>query len=347
MIFAANYSLNQKILHELYSGNDGNVLISPYSLSIAMQMVTVGSVGQTEKELNLLFGESTSFEVKGIESANSFWFRKGLRVKAAYIDKVNKLFRAKIFYLEEKNIQLQAKKINDWVATNTKNKITDLVTPANVEGVEIILLNSVYFKDNWRTPFDKGSTHKGIFYNDNSESVEVFFMFKEGRYRYFENEQFQFVAIPYQGQTTLYVAIPKVNFKNGLKLLTEKYFKNMVAQTTLSAARLYLPKIDLAIKIDAKETFKKLGIKQAFAGTADFSKMVDDTGIFISNIWHKVAISWDEIGTQAAAATAVALTKSALFLDEPIDININHPFIFWITTENATEVLFSGFIQKL
>jgi serpin B len=77
---------------------------------------------------------------------------------------------------------------------------------------------------------------------------------------------------------------------------------------------LYLPKFKLEPPtITLAKQFEALGMKTAFdqpKGSANFDKIAPrrpDDYLYISQIFHKTFIAVDEQGTEAAAATAVAM----------------------------------------
>jgi serpin B len=56
---------------------------------------------------------------------------------------------------------------------------------------------------------------------------------------------------------------------------------------------------------------------------------------------HKAFVSVDEAGTEAAAATAVIMGETAM-PGEPIEVTIDHPFIFLIRDIETGAILFVG-----
>ena len=76
--------------------------------------------------------------------------------------------------------------------------------------------------------------------------------------------------------------------------------------------------------------------------TADFSKMSDVKGLFISNVLHKAFVEVNEEGTEAAAATAVMVgVTSAAPRPDPRFV-ADHPFVFLIRDQGTGAVLFMG-----
>ena len=74
---------------------------------------------------------------------------------------------------------------------------------------------------------------------------------------------------------------------------------------------------------------------------ADFSAMTGDRALSIAEVVHKAFVSVDEEGTEAAAATAVVMVESAM-PGQPVEVTIDHPFIFLIRDIETGAVLFVG-----
>ena len=83
-----------------------------------------------------------------------------------------------------------------------------------------------------------------------------------------------------------------------------------------------------------------MGIKDAFGNGADFTNMTGGKHLKIDSVIHKAVIEVDEEGTEAAAATAVMMTRMA-FRPTPL-MQFDHPFQFMIYDEEHAVCLFSG-----
>ena len=57
-----------------------------------------------------------------------------------------------------------------------------------------------------------------------------------------------------------------------------------------------------------------------------------DTEAVLSSVSQKVRIRWDEVGLEAAAYTEVAVNAALLQPAEPVEIRLNRPFLYGIST---------------
>jgi len=73
---------------------------------------------------------------------------------------------------------------------------------------------------------------------------------------------------------------------------------------------------------------------------ADFSKMSPQP-LFVSDVVHQAFVSVDEAGTEAAAATAVIM-KAGAAPSEPVTLDVNRPFLFFVRDIPTNTVLFVG-----
>ena len=248
----------------------------------------------------------------------------------------------------------QARKtINAWVEDRTNRKIKDLV-PRNSRPTRLALVNAIWFRGVWLNEFDKVGTTDQPFYLDASKKVTAPLMHRNDKYRYAETDSIQMLELPYRGnKLSMVVALPKD--KNGLAgleaKLTPKTVESWMDKIKSSRWRevdVYLPKfkMDWGTK-EMTESFKALGMTNPFTSEADFSGMngiapSSEEAFRIGSIFHKAFVDVNEIGTEAAAATAVVMEGSAIRPDPPQVFRADHPFVFFIRDIASDSILFLG-----
>jgi len=248
------------------------------------------------------------------------------------------------------------KHINQWVAGETHDRIRDLI-PANAldETTRLVLANAIYLKAPWADPFSEGATKPERFRVRGKTPVDVPMMRKEDRhFGYAKMEGFAAVSVPYiGGELQFLVLVP--DEVNGLHALESKLTADMLAQCAKLEERdvdLHLPKFKFEPPTMAlAEKLEALGMKSAFnqpRGSANFDRMAPrkpDDYLYISQVFHKTFIAVDEKGTEAAAATAVAMmraTSAIIKKIEPIEVKVDRPFFYAIQHVPSGVCLFLG-----
>ena len=90
-----------------------------------------------------------------------------------------------------------------------------------------------------------------------------------------------------------------------------------------------------------KPLLAQMGMAPLFQ-SADFSNMFQHpTALVISDVFHKTFVEVNEAGTEAAAATAVVVNKSAPSAPIP-SFRADRPFLFAIQHGPSHTVLFMG-----
>ena len=86
-------------------------------------------------------------------------------------------------------------------------------------------------------------------------------------------------------------------------------------------------------------------MSDAFGGAADFSGISNSADLWISAVAHKAFVSVNEEGTEAAAATGMAMLTSAPLEKEPVTVTLDRPFIFLIRDRPTGAILFLGHVM--
>jgi serpin B len=347
-------------------GVDKNICFSPFSISSAFAMVYAGASGSTADEMKKFLhydGEGIhdaySALIKGLTSApegsgnlliaNSIWPQRGYRLLSSFTDLLKKAYDTEVRLVDYKgNAEQSRLEINEWVAGRTMGKIKDIL-PANSVNREskLVLVNALYFKAPWLEEFSSAATSDADFFA--AAGRRTVRMMRSVRYApYFETEDLQVVKLPYaRGLFSMLIILPRD--RDGLPALEGKIDAEMLNLVSSRPERkrvdLNLPKFKIESSFDVADAVKKLGVKSAFdKDLADFSSMNGKRDLVIDAASHKVFVETDEKGTEAAAATAIAVarTTSIIRKDEPVVFRADHPFIFLILDEASGAILFLG-----
>jgi serpin B len=245
--------------------------------------------------------------------------------------------------------------INDWASGQTHGHIRDLI-PAGAldQDTRLVVANAIYFKAPWATVFPAANTRVRDFHPPAGPVASVPTMFMNGSLGYARRAGCQIVTIPYGGREIQFVIILP-DATNGLAVLEQDLKPEMLAEcATLPdhELNLFLPKLDLEpAAVSLAAAFQALGMKNAFdvpRGSANFDRMAPrgpDKYLYISDIFHKAFLKLDESGTEAAAASAVvmmAVNGVMISPPQPIEVRVDHPFLFAIQDRTSGACLFLG-----
>lgn len=344
----------------------GNLFFSPYSLSSVLAMTFAGARGNTKTQmektlrfslkdipLHQAFADinarlETVRERFGIELAvaNALWPHKTDPFLDEYLELVGKYHQARTTPLDYVHaLETARQTINTWVEEKTGKKIRNLI-PAGIltPDTSLVLTNAIYFKGNWDSPFDTGLTKESEFFPTPRKSVRVPMMNRKQMFGYGEFGPARILDLPYsENGMSMRVILPKE--KGGLakleKNLSLQWLDGLAAHMNLAEVDVFFPKFGLASEFRLDTTLKRMGMKDAFGSNADFSGMNGRRGLCISAALHKAVVAVDEKGTEAAAASAVAMLKSPP-PGVPCEFRADHPFLFLIRENRTGSVLFMG-----
>ncbi|XP_019202111.1 leukocyte elastase inhibitor-like isoform X2 [Oreochromis niloticus] len=350
----------------------GNIFVSPLSISSALAMVYLGAKGDTAAQmaqaLSFSSGEGVHADFQKLNAdinspsasyilklANRLYGENTAHFLPDFLEATQKYYQADLKAVDFIGAPEACRaEINSWVEQQTENKIKDLLKPGTVNAdTRLALVNAVYFKGNWRNPFDEANTKEMPFKIRQNETVPVQMMYQEKKlpYNYIADHDLQILELPYVAEElSMFILLPKESSDGSdplLKLekeLTQERLnewtdrKNMEVE---SEVVLHLPKFKLEEDYELNEPLAKLGMKDVFcAGRADLSGMNGEGGLFLSTVAHKAFVEVNEEGTEAAAATDAVMWFKCYIPDT--HFTADHPFLFFIRHNKTKSILFFG-----
>lgn len=336
-----------------------NTAVSPYSVYMAMLMLTEGSSSDTKSELmealrvsslddarswfNMSIRRFTDVKDAKAEIANSIWVKSEFPVSRNYLNIVERYYNVEQFsFVSPSDAVL---KINEWVSNRT-NKLIDRIVDRLDSRTVIVLVNTVYFKANWTIPFE--SVEKGDFHSFNGTKTADYLR-GYVQAKYVDAGDYIALALSYKGTDVNFVVLmPKDNLKGFLSRLGEKGLLDVFDKLFSSSdirVDLSLPKFDVDSGIlDLNDILKSMGIKKVFIpGKADLSPMVEGNKkdeLYVDKVFHRARVRVDLYGTEAAAATAAVIKLTAV--RSAIPIKIDRPFAFFLVDPKTKAILFAG-----
>jgi serpin B len=276
--------------------------------------------------------------------ANSIWGQRGYEFKPEFLDTLARNYGAGLRIVDYVAAAEEARQaINQWVSDQTEEKIKDLIPPGLLDELtRLVLANAIYFKASWFYPFNEEGTQDGAFHIIDGGEVQVPMMFQEETFRYSAGEGYQAIELPYVGQElAMIILLPELGeFAGFEKGLSSERLSGILDDMSSQSVVLTMPKFKYESEFRLSEALIKMGMQAPFA-KADFSGMDGTRDLFISEVVHKAFIAVDEKGTEAAAATAVLMRLTAA-PSEPVEMTIDHPFIYLIRDSTTGSILFMG-----
>ena len=337
-----------------------NIVLSPFSASMALGMTLNGADGETfdamrttlgfadlsQEEINDayhgLIGLLTELDPEvRFDVANSLWANQDVPFHAAFLEAVTQAFEARA---ESRDFRDPATltAINAWVEQSTNGLIERILDELDPE-LALLLINAIYFDGAWTTQFDPSETNRQGFTRADGSTVQVDMMsIGDVEFPFGSGFGYAAVELPYGGAAfSMVVIVPHEDargFLAGLDANTWDSVINGLNPTTVDLVR--IPKFKLTYDVFLNDALKAMGMGVAFRPGADFTRMSPlGDRMCIDFVRQKTFIEVDERGTRAAAVTAVGIRPTSFN-----GLIADRPFVFAIRERLTGTILFIGLV---
>lgn len=346
-----------------------NLVFSPASIALALAMTSAGAKGTTLTEMDAVLhitdratihrsfnglitelaalnktvdnttegGEGTS-EVQ-LSIANSLWAQSGLAFELPFLDVLSSEYAAGLELVDYRGDPEAARtEINGWVNDQTNERIPELLSEGTITSdSRLTLVNAIYLKANWANAFVKDATVDEPFATPAGEVI-VSMMHSSSDLGYATGDGWQAVELSYVFGSLSFVVVVGDELDSVLPTADEVF-----ASLSTTKVDLGLPRFDIETSTSLATVLGELGMATAFSATADFTAMTTEEQLVVGNVIHQANITVDEVGTEAAAATAVVMMATSMPVEEvPVVLTIDRPFTFWLREIDGSTVLFAG-----
>ncbi|MFM8413428.1 MAG: serpin family protein [Planctomycetota bacterium] len=353
----------------------GDAIVSPVSVWEALAMTHAGARGETAAEIAAVLGMPDDREqiaaaaaelrealvaAKGekiqLDVANRIWVQQGKQLEPGFTGLLEAKYDAPAGLVDFAGSPEDARsQINAWVGEHTAEKIPELLKSGSITSLtRLVLTNAIFMKAPWAKPFEKSATRPEAFMLAGGDKAEVPFM----------HARAQLVAgktgagdtavtvceIPYAGgQLAMVLVVPaKADGLAAVLAGLEGGWRTRWQEAGDLRSReviLALPKWTARKPLSLNAALAALGMKQAFvAGAADLSGMDGGRDLFVSEVVHEGFVEVSEEGTEAAAATGVAVAARSMAVrpEEPLEVKADRPFAWAVVERHSGAVLFAG-----
>ena len=237
-----------------------------------------------------------------------------------------------------------ADKVNARIREQTAGLIPEIVDRAPA-GTSLLVLNALYFKDRWKTPFDRAETRPESFKRVGGRPVTVSTMhLPQGRYLFRQDARFVGIDLPYADPRFSMVivttrggrAAPVTGFAPVAEWLTGKGFAE-------APGELALPHFDASSREDMTRVLDTLGLRAARFSPDALSGFSADHAR-ISRVVQRVELRLNEEGTEAAAATAVMVERGVE--SDYVRMVVDKPFVFGLRDAATGLILVAGYVGQ-
>lgn len=339
-----------------------NVVLSPFSASMALGMTLNGAAGQTFDEMRATLGfdgldqEEINAAYRGLmdllgdldpdarfEIANSVWAHMGFPFHASFTEAVQAAFDA-VTHTRDFSDPATVDEINAWVEENTGGLIDEIVQQLDANLV-MLLLNAIYFEAEWTTSFDPEDTRAAAFRRADGTEVQVDMMsLTNVELPLGDGPGYQAVELPYGGGAfTMLVLVPYADTPI-VDVLADMDAAAWVALvdglTETTVDQVSIPKLELDYDAFLNDALRAMGMDGAFRPGADFTRLSPEGNrLCIGFVRQKTFIEVDEAGTRAAAVTGVGIVETSF-----LGVIADRPYAFAIRERLSGTVLFLGMV---
>jgi serine protease inhibitor len=351
-----------------------NTFVSPLSYMQALAMTTNGASGSTRDSMvNALQLQGSSLAdintgtrtltdyLLGLDPnvefriANGIWHNQAFTIEQPFLSTVRESYTSEIRGMAFGKDRVKDD-INAWVEQKTNNRIKNLIQEEFTADDVMCLVNAVYFNALWKARFDVADTKDEPFKRENGTTLNCKMMNltkpTDVRVSFLPNAQL--VEIPYSnGQFSMTIVLPNTGQRlaDVIAGLTPVTWKQATDRMSSTATMIAMPKFSMTTRYedtrDRPGALQALGFGSAFARNADFSGMVrPPLRAAISSVVHQTFLKVDEVGTEAAAATAVTIRALSNAIPQPAIIRFDRPFAFFIREKSSNVILFVGSLYE-
>ena len=338
----------------LLDGKD-NRNFSPISVYYALAMAAEGANGQTLADLlnllgcpdldalhgstgNMIAKLSRKTETGEIVLCNSLWMSDVFPLYDSYQNSLAEHYRA-VAETVPFGTEKAGKRIAAWITDKTNGLITPAPETMQFDALTLaVLLNTVYFRDQWALRFYESETRPGTFTLADGTETDVDFMHRLIKDSHIERgDGFLRYSVRFESRGYMTFVLPDEGVALDTLLGTPQKLQALLESGERMDADvdLLLPKFSISDQFELSDVLCSLGLTDAFTNGADFSGM-SDMNPRLDRVFQETVLDLNELGVEAAAYTSIdAPAEAAPWDTEPtplplIEFHLDRPFLFII-----------------
>ncbi|XP_018482910.1 serpin-ZX-like [Raphanus sativus] len=338
-----------------------NLVFSPASINVVLSFLAAKSGGSTADHILSLLQASSTNELNTVSSkiitdiladstrsggptistANGVWTEKTVPVEPSFRNLIENSYKAAFNLVDFRTKADEVvEEVNEWVKNQTRGLITDILGSVPPQ-TDVIFANALFFHGRWDEEFDPSLTRDYGFHRLDGPKLRVPFMtaYDSYKHRLEVYQGFKVLELPYRGggsndnrYFSMLICLP--DEKNGLHAMLERVASCLgflsgegdIRGEDADVGVVKIPKFKFGFDLDVSEALQGLGLETP-----------------LEKIAHKACVEVDEVGTKAAAATAVRCCAGLTMpRRKKYDFVADHPFLFLVKEYTSGLVLFLG-----
>lgn len=344
----------------LAAGDEPNLALSPASIGLAFGMLHAGATGGVRAAIERLWPfppdapaalgalaravsrDPADPDDATVTIANAAFLDEEFTALPQYTETLREHFAAVVESLPMHTDPAGSRAaIDAWISENTRGLIERIV-PEQLPTADtrLILVNTVYFKASWLLQFGAVDTHAQPFHLADGGDATVQLMSRGGGLDHAISEHWEAVRLPYRGGLDMTVVIPTPGrFGEIQSQLGSGLIARVDAALAPGFIRVALPRFTAEAKIELEDVIAGgLGITDLF-GVEGLDGIGPRLGVDAAV--HATKVIVDEEGTEAAAATVIAIRAMSMPIYEA-EIVADRPFLYVIRDSATGTILFLG-----
>ena len=339
--------LMKRALKEARNIRAENVVLSPVSIYLAL-LVTANvesadhqasfeQVLSISKQQWLTVGEQwmrqLNWEKEGakVKASNSMWLDEGISMEQKVLEQLAGKLYTDVYQGDLQGEQI-VEGINAWVDHKTEGMIQKFRQDPYDQTIMWSLLNAVYMEGKWLDEFSPSDVREKIFYTaDGKEVTTAFLTDFLCRHRYMETGEMDGVILPYRDGNLAFVALRPTAGQSVDELLESLQvddWKEICDDSVDTFMNFSMPKFTVEYQQTLTDVLADMGVSMQMG------------------IGQKVKIQVDEEGTKAAAVTEVTAAGMMEISEDPLEIHLDHPFVYGIVDTVSGVPLFVGVMDR-
>ena len=354
-------------LTEYLGSGEGNRIIAPMNLYMALAMLAEVTAGNSRAQLLNLLGEESieglrarakalwnaSYRDDGLVTrrlAASLWLNDRLSFVQDTVDLLAEDYYASSFRGKMGSAQFD-KALQSWLNQQTGDLLKDQASGLHMDPDTVLALaTTIYFKAAWQNKFNQGATQPMTFHGKAGDR-ETDFLRKSSTGEYYWGEGFSAVSVPLK-EGAMWFILPDEG-KTPADLFDGEALAFLLDRSDWEKCKTLTvhfsaPRFDLSSDLDLIGGLEDLGVTDVFTPyVADFTPLTTDTDVYVSQVKHAARVTIDEEGCTGAAYTVImAAAGAAMSPEESVEFTADRPFLFLVTNFDGLP-LFAGIVNTV